>query len=77
MSIRYVDAAERTGLQTRSSAPIELREVSGATNACLFYHAAPKSAPFSGSGQAGAEREVSIPKLVRIARKDLRDATSP
>jgi hypothetical protein len=43
---------DEQGCKRYLATPIELREVSGATNACVFYHGASKSAPFSGSGRA-------------------------
>src|ERR1700734_306112 len=39
---------DEQGCKRYLATPIELREVSGATNACLFYHATAKSARFPG-----------------------------
>jgi len=60
---------DEQGCKRYLATPIELREVSGATNASLFYHAAPNSAPFSGVWEPGNTRlalcvEVRAPSVI-------------
>src|ERR1700735_1608187 len=62
------------GCKRYLATPIELREVSGATNACLFYHAAPNSTPFSGvwtrcgDGPSSSILQLGPPLIVLIAQ---------